>query len=121
MMTFLGLAPKNRESSQQCDGDAAWAESGVFVVTRSTRRRKPRRLDEHGVSVIDAVNNGHPATFAVLARALGIPQLAVLDGDDAGRGYCQSITGRDFDPAFIAARCGVLPAGHLEQQCCPTD
>jgi putative ATP-dependent endonuclease of OLD family len=87
-----------------------------YLIVHALARQLGYDLDEHGVSVIDAVNNGHPATFAVLARALGIPWLAVLDGDDAGRGYCQSITGRDFDPAFVTTRCRTLPAGHLEQQ-----
>jgi putative ATP-dependent endonuclease of OLD family len=62
-------------------------------------------LDEHGVSVIDAQNNGSPDTFAALARALGIPWLAVVDGDQAGLGYVESIAGRDFDAAFVAERC----------------
>jgi putative ATP-dependent endonuclease of OLD family len=73
-------------------------------------------LDEHGVSVIDAQNNGSPDTFAALARALGIPWLAVVDGDQAGLGYVESIAGRDFDAAFVAERCRTLPAGTLEQQ-----
>jgi putative ATP-dependent endonuclease of OLD family len=73
-------------------------------------------LDEHGVSVIDAVNNGNPATFAVLARALSIPWLAVFDGDDAGATYCDSIGGRNFAAAIVAQRCRRLPAGNLEQQ-----
>lgn len=73
-------------------------------------------LDEHGVSVIDAQNNGSPDTFAALARALGIPWLAVVDGDAAGQGYVRSIAARDFDAAFVAARCSTLPAGTLEQQ-----
>ena len=73
-------------------------------------------LDEHGASVIDAQNNGSPDTFAVLARALGIPWCAVFDGDDAGRGYVNKIAARDFDTAFVAARCKTLPAGDLEQQ-----
>jgi len=73
-------------------------------------------LDEHGVSVIDAQNNGSPETFAALARGLGIPWLAVFDGDAAGHGYVRSIEGRDFSPQFVAQRCRTLPAGTLEQQ-----
>ncbi len=73
-------------------------------------------LDEHGVSVIDAMNNGNPDTFAALARALGIPWLAVVDGDSAGLKYVRDIGARDFDAAFIADRCSNLPAGTLEQQ-----
>ena len=44
-------------------------------------------LDRHGVAVIDAQNNGSPAIFAALARALSIPWLAVFDGDQAGVGF----------------------------------
>jgi putative ATP-dependent endonuclease of the OLD family len=73
-------------------------------------------LDEHGVSVIDAQNNGSPDTFAALARALGIPWLSVFDGDPAGLGYVRNIGARDFDAAFVAERCKTLPAGTLEQQ-----
>jgi putative ATP-dependent endonuclease of OLD family len=73
-------------------------------------------LDEHGVSVIDAQNNGSPDTFAAVARALGIPWCAVFDGDDAGRSYVTKIAARDFEAAFVAARCKTLPAGNLEQQ-----
>jgi putative ATP-dependent endonuclease of the OLD family len=73
-------------------------------------------LDEHGVSVIDAKNNGSPDTFAALARALGIPWLGVVDGDPAGLGYVRDIAARDFEAAFVAERCKTLPAGTLEQQ-----
>jgi putative ATP-dependent endonuclease of the OLD family len=73
-------------------------------------------LDEHGVAVIDAQNNGNPQIFAALARAFSIPWLAVFDGDAAGRGYCQSIADRGFDPALVTSRCRTHPAGTLEQQ-----
>jgi putative ATP-dependent endonuclease of OLD family len=73
-------------------------------------------LDEHGVSVIDAQNNGSPDTFAALARALGIPWCAVFDGDLAGQSYVTSIAARDFEAAFVAQRCKTLAAGTLEQQ-----
>ena len=73
-------------------------------------------LDEHGVAVIDAQNNGNPAIFAALARALDIPWLAVFDGDEAGRGYCKGIAARGFDATFVAARCRTLAAGDIEAQ-----
>lgn len=73
-------------------------------------------LDEHGVAVIDAQNNGNPATFAALARAFSIPWLAVFDGDSAGQQYCRSIEARDFEPAEVAARCRAHGAGDLEAQ-----
>jgi putative ATP-dependent endonuclease of OLD family len=73
-------------------------------------------LDEHGVSIIDAKNNGNPDTFAALARALGIPWCAVFDGDQAGLSYVKNIAARDFEAAFVAERCKTLPAGTLEQQ-----
>jgi putative ATP-dependent endonuclease of OLD family len=87
-----------------------------YLVVHALGRAIGYDLDEHGVSVIDAMNNGNPATFAALARALGIPWLAVLDGDPAGQRYVQAITARRFDAAFVAQRCNTLPAGKLEQQ-----
>jgi putative ATP-dependent endonuclease of the OLD family len=73
-------------------------------------------LDEQGVAVIDAVNNGNPETFASLARALSIPWLAVFDGDNAGNAYVAKIAARGFPAAVVASHCRCLPAGNLEQQ-----
>jgi putative ATP-dependent endonuclease of OLD family len=87
-----------------------------YLLVHGLARGLSYDLDEHGVAVIDAKNNGNPETFAALARALGIPWLAVVDGDPAGLGYLQAITNRDFDAAFVASRCATLPAGTLEQQ-----
>jgi putative ATP-dependent endonuclease of OLD family len=87
-----------------------------YLIIHALARQLGYDLDEHGVSVIDALNNGHPATFAALARALRIPWLAVFDGDAAGQQYVQAIRNRDFDPALIAQRCRTLPDGNLEQQ-----
>ena len=87
-----------------------------YLIVHALARQLGYDLDEHGISVIDAVNNGNPATFAALARALGIPWVAVLDGDDAGREYVHSIRSRDFEEAYVTERCRLLPAGDLEQQ-----
>lgn len=87
-----------------------------YLIVHALARELDYDLDEHGVSLIDAMNNGHPATFAALARSLGIPWLAVFDGDNAGQQYVQSITARDFDAAFVAQRCRTHPAGDLEDQ-----
>lgn len=87
-----------------------------YLIAHSLGRGLGYDLDEHGVSVIDAKNNGDPAIFAALARALRIPWLAVFDGDQAGQTYCSTIEARDFDAAFVAQRCVRLPAGNLEQQ-----
>lgn len=73
-------------------------------------------LDEHGVAVIDFQNNGSPEIFAVLARALGYPWLAVVDGDAAGLGYVARVTARKFSAEEMARRTFSLPAGYLEQQ-----
>ena len=73
-------------------------------------------LDAHGVSVIDAQNNGNPAVFAALARALAIPWLAVFDGDEAGRQYTDNIAKRGFSPDEIERRCATHEAGDLEAQ-----
>jgi putative ATP-dependent endonuclease of the OLD family len=87
-----------------------------YLIVHALARALGYDLDEHGVAVIDAVNNGHPVMFAALARALSVPWLAVFDGDDAGTGYCESIGNRHFAPNFVAARCRRLPAGNLEEQ-----
>lgn len=73
-------------------------------------------LGEHGVSVIDVQNNGRADTFAVLARALGIPWHAVFDDDKEGRKYINSIRGRGFEESEIKLRCDTHPAGDLEKQ-----
>lgn len=86
------------------------------LIVHALARALGYDLDEHGVSVIDAVNNGHPATFAALARALGIPWVAVFDGDAAGVGYVRAISAREFTAPDVAQRCSTLPAGTLEQQ-----
>lgn len=72
-------------------------------------------LDENGISVIDSVNNGNPESFAVLARALGYPWVMVVDGDDAGNRYVNSIVRRGFTPIALQ-QVSQLPAGYLEQQ-----
>ena len=73
-------------------------------------------LGEHGVSVIDVQNNGRADTFAVLARALGIPWHAVFDDDKEGRKYINSIRGRGFEESEIELRCDTYPAGNPEKQ-----
>jgi putative ATP-dependent endonuclease of OLD family len=87
-----------------------------YLLVHAMARELGYEFDEHGVAVIDAQNNGNPAIFAALARALSIPWLAVFDGDDAGRGYCQSIAARDFDAALVAARCRTHAAADIEAQ-----
>lgn len=89
---------------------------GEYLLLHALARTLGYDLDEHGVAVIDAQNNGNPAIFAALGRALGIPWTGVFDGDVAGHGYVASIAARDFDPAFIAQRCRTHPAGTLEEQ-----
>ncbi len=87
-----------------------------YLVVHALARALGYDLDEHGVSIIDAKNNGNPDTFAALARALAIPWLAVFDGDAAGRRYVQAITRRGFTEADTATRCYVHQAGNLEAQ-----
>ena len=87
-----------------------------FLMFHAIARAMDFDLDEHGVSVIDVQNNGRPDTFAVLARALGIPWLAAFDGDSDGLGYIRSIKGRGFDEAEINERCRTHPQGTLENQ-----
>lgn len=39
-----------------------------YVLAHATSHALDYDLDRHGVSVIDAQNNGNPATFAALAK-----------------------------------------------------
>lgn len=73
-------------------------------------------LDEYGVALIDAQNNGTPGTFAALASALGIPWIAVFDGDNSGRQFIKNICNRGFDEDEVRRRCRLHDAGTLEQQ-----
>lgn len=104
-------------------GEIFFAERWLFVegqadylVVHGLARALDYDLDQHGVAVIDAQNNGNPATFAALARALNIPWLAVFDGDGAGRRYVQAIRGRGFADAELDERCRTHPDGDLETQ-----
>ena len=88
-----------------------------YLIVHAVAHALKYDLDQHGVSVIDAQNNGNPTTFAVLARALGIPWLAVFDGDDAGRGYKEKIASRcSFSAEELDQRCRTHAAGDLEAQ-----
>ncbi|MEA2240205.1 MAG: putative ATP-dependent endonuclease of the family [Thermoanaerobaculia bacterium] len=87
-----------------------------YLLIHSMARALSYDLDAHGVSVIDAANNGNPAIFAALARALGIPWIAVFDGDSAGHGFVASISARHFDTKEVSERCATLPDGNLEEQ-----
>ena len=87
-----------------------------YLVVHALAQAMKYDLDQHGVSVIDAQNNGNPATFAALARALGIPWLAVFDGDDAGQRFVRAIANRSFSAEEINRRCRTHAAGDLEAQ-----
>ena len=87
-----------------------------YLIVHAIAHALDYDLDRHGVSVIDAQNNGSPATFAALARALDIPWLAVFDGDDAGNNFIQGIRNRRFDETEIKTRCHTHPDGCIEEQ-----
>ena len=87
-----------------------------YLIVHAVAHAMGYDLDQHGVSVIDAQNNGNPATFAALARALDIPWLAVFDGDDAGKKMQQAIADRGFDAVELDQRCRTHAAGDLEAQ-----
>ena len=87
-----------------------------YLLVHSLARALRYDLDERGVSVIDTQNNGNPAMFAALARALGIPWIAIFDGDQAGQRYIDSIGRRGFEQATVTSLCALLPVGSLEQQ-----
>ena len=87
-----------------------------YLIVHAMAHAMGYGLDSHGVSVIDAQNNGNPATFAALARALDIPWLAVFDGDDAGKDYVRAIAKRGFSDEEVAKRCRIHCRGDLEAQ-----
>ena len=87
-----------------------------YLIVHALAHSMGYDLDEHGVSVIDAQNNGNPDTFAVLARALGIPWLAVFDGDDAGKRYVERIRKRGFSNNELRRHCRTHGSGDLEAQ-----
>ncbi len=87
-----------------------------YLILHALAQTMDYNLDQHGVAVIDAQNNGNPATFAALARALDIPWLAVFDGDEAGQGFVQAIAKRGFSEEELKKRCRKHPAGDLEAQ-----
>ena len=109
--------------AQRMRGEIFFAERWLIVegqseylIVQALAHAMGYNFDSHGVSVIDAKNNGNPSTFAVLARAFGIPWLAVFDNDQAGNDYVTSITNRGFDQQDIDTRCRLHESGDLEQQ-----
>ena len=87
-----------------------------YLIVQALAQAMEYDLDAHGVSVIDAQNNGSPATFAALARALDIPWVAVFDGDGEGRRFIQAIANRGLTANEIDRRCSTHGAGDLEAQ-----
>ena len=87
-----------------------------FLIVHALAGAMQYDLDEHGVSLIDAQNNGRPDTFAVLARALDIPWIAVFDGDDEGRKYVRAIRARGFTDDELRNRCLSHRTGDLEAE-----
>lgn len=87
-----------------------------YLLVSALAREIEYDLDEHGVSLIDSMNNGSPKLFTALAQALGIPWLVVLDGDDAGKKRIWEIKSRIGVPNLVEKRCRTHSAGNLEQQ-----
>ena len=87
-----------------------------YLIVHAVAHALDYDLDQYGVSVVDAKNNGNPAIFAALARALAIPWLAVFDGDDEGKRYLQAIAGYEFSDEELNRRCQTHAAGDLETQ-----
>ncbi len=87
-----------------------------YLIVHALARAMDYDVDSRGTAVIDAKNNGNPATFAALARALDIPWLAVFDGDRAGENYVRDIAKRRFPDEEVKRRCHTHEAGDLEAQ-----
>ena len=109
--------------AQRMRGEIFFAERWLIVegqadylLVHSIAHALEYDLDQYGVSVIDAKNNGRPDTFAALARALGIPWLAVFDGDTEGQKYIRSIQKRGFNDSELQERCRTHQEEDLEHQ-----
>lgn len=109
--------------AQRMRGDIFFAERWLIVegqadylIVHASAHALGYDLDQHGVAVIDAQNNGNPGIFAALARALNVPWLAVVDGDDGGNDMIKSIRKRGFGDHEIQERCRMHSAGDLEAQ-----
>lgn len=87
-----------------------------FLIVNAIAQFLNKDLDQHGISVIDAKNNGSPHSFVRLARALNIPWQSVFDGDNAGRGYIRNIENLGYSQAQIIDQCHTHQAGCLEDQ-----
>ncbi len=87
-----------------------------FLIVHAIASALDYDLDQHGVAVIDAQNNGNPATFAALARAFNIPWLAVFDGDKAGQDFRKAIASRGFSDEELESRCRTHAERDLEAQ-----
>jgi putative ATP-dependent endonuclease of the OLD family len=87
-----------------------------YLIFHTIAALMGQACDDHGISIIDAMNSGNPGTFAALARALCIPWAALFDGDDAGKGYLKEIENRRFTQTEITARCTLLPQRDMEAQ-----
>ena len=110
-------------SARRMRGEILFAERWLIVegqteylIVHAVAHALDYDLDQYGVSVIDAQNSGNPATFAALARALGIPWLAVFDGDKAGPQFVRAIAKRSFSDEESDRRCRTHAAGDLEAQ-----
>jgi len=62
-----------------------------FVLLRYFAEVLGTPLDQNGVSVIDFQNNGAPAAFVKLARAVEMPWMLTCDNDQAGEGYVEAV------------------------------
>ena len=87
-----------------------------FMIVHAIAHVLDCDLDKYGISVIDAQNNGNPASFAILARALNIPWQAVFDNDRDGRRYITQIGNHCFEDAQISEQCRTHEAVDLEHQ-----
>ncbi|MCY4001131.1 MAG: AAA family ATPase [Bacteroidetes bacterium] len=109
--------------AQRMRGDIFFADGWLivegqsdFLIVHAIAHFLHYDLDQHGISVIDAKNNGSPQAFVQLASALNIPWQAVFDGDQSGKQYIQNIKNLDCTPDLIIDQCHLHQAGALEDQ-----
>jgi putative ATP-dependent endonuclease of OLD family len=84
------------------------------ILLQALAREMDYSLDRHGVTVIDYRNNGSLGPFVALARAFGIPWLALVDNDRQGQQSRAEVVGLGFASQQLDELVFTLEDGNLE-------
>lgn len=85
------------------------------ILLHGIAREMDYALDRHGVTIIDYRNNGSLGPFVALARAFGIPWLALVDNDLQGQQSINEVAALGFSPQHISERVFKLDQPNLEE------